>query len=477
MLTRDGKLVFAEGGARGASVLTANGVEFLDTTETPAPILRRSADEPWQPATGFLLPRSGVWRATSRPVAMSGPGVAMVLRTSDHLVPSWGGEILMRIDTFVPTKAFPEVATRPPRFLAVVIDGRSPNTTALAEVALDNLGHQDRVMIIDTTPVRIVLPALPGSHRTLLGAATERVVSRGWQSSASFVQSSGKPAPRGSRAPARDLAKALSLARAQLRQGAGAPQAHLERQILLLTDGADTSRVPSSVEREVESLRAADIRLITVGVQDQQDPLALQSLGDEVYAGGSFEDREEALAEAIPPPGEVVLKDVELTLSSAPAPLRVLEMSGGANALSPEVDRIFFGELYAGEARTEVARLVVPVWVPGEPLEIRVTATYRDVATGEQRTSHSTVHCRYSADVERIANARHGDVIAYASALAMVRRLHRAFLGSRVDQVGGLRPLVTWQANTLASLAKTQRDPAIGAQAEILRALLDSIEE
>ena len=59
--------------------------------------------------------------------------------------------------------------------------------------------------------------------------------------------------------------------------------------------------------------------------------------------------------------------------------------------------------------------------------------------------------CRYSNDVDEIANARNGDVIAYASALAMVRRLHRAFAGSDVERLGGLRPIAIQQARRSAS--------------------------
>ncbi|EYF06302.1 VWA domain-containing protein [Chondromyces apiculatus] len=474
MLTRDGKLVFAEGGVRGASVLTANGVEFLDAAETPSPVIRRSADEPWQPATGFLLPRSGVWRETSRPVAMSGPGLAVVLRTSDHLVPSWGGEILVRIDALVPTEAFPEANTRPPRFLAVVLDGHAAAIASLAEVALDNVGQRDRVTILDATPARMVLPLLPGSHRTLLGAAVQRVLSHRRRAPSPTKGALPQAQPASGQA---SLAAALALARAQLVKRATAQASTVERQVLVVTDGAGLAVDDARLRREVEAMQAQGIRVTAVGASDQLDDDALRPLGDDTYVGGSQEEREDAVAEMIPPPGDVVLQDVELTLASAPAPLRVLELSGGTSALTPELDRIFLDELYAGEARTEVARVVVPVWVPGETLDIQVGATYRDARSGERLTSQNTIRCRYSSNVERIADARHGDVIAYASALAMVRRLHRAFLGSQLDRVGGLRPIVMWQARSLAALSRAQSDPVLGSQAEILHSLLNALED
>jgi hypothetical protein len=380
----------------------------------------------------------------------------------------------VRLDALVPAEAFPEAATRAPRVLAVVIDGRSPNIAPLAEVALDNLGQRDRAMIVDAAPARAVLPLVPGSHRTLLGAAVERVAA----AKAARSRSAGAR-DLGARKVVlgRDLAGALAVARGYVMARASSLDSSVVRQVLVVTDGVGVLTGGARLQREVEVLRAQGIHLTAVGAPDRLRVEALAPLGADVHAGGSFEDREDAVAAAVPPPGEVVLEDVQLTLSSAPAPLRVIELSGGTSALTPETDRIFLDELYAGEARTEVARVAVPVWVPGEPLEIEITATYRDAGTGEWLSAKSSIKCRYSNDVERIANARHGDVIAYASALAMVRRLHRAFLGSRVDQLGGLRPVVAWQARSLMAMAKAERDAAIGAQAEILQTLLGAIED
>ncbi len=178
-------------------------------------------------------------------------------------------------------------------------------------------------------------------------------------------------------------------------------------------------------------------------------------------ATGSLEDRKEVVDRAVPPPGDVVLDDVTLSTSSVPAPARMIEVSGGDTALGLDADHLSLGQVYAGEARTEVARVVLPPWVPGEPLELTVTATYRDVASGRKETARASIRCRYSADVEEISRARHGDVIAYASALAMVRRLHRAFLGSEVDRPGGVRRIAGLQATSLAELGRVQHDPAL----------------
>ncbi|HZF48681.1 MAG TPA: hypothetical protein VE093_08535 [Polyangiaceae bacterium] len=463
VLSRAGQLVFAQGGARGASVLTANGVEFIDRTDIPAPVVRRSANEPWRPATGFLLPPDGIWRETSKPVAVSGRGLAVILRSSDALIPSWGGEILLRIDAVVPAAAFPHAAPslRPAKKLVIVVDGHGPNTAPLVRVALDNLGERDRVAIVDSARARTIMPLVPGTHRTLLGAAVERVVG-----------SAERPG-----APARDLAAALALARGWLTVRSVGPLG-LVRHVLVITDGAGVAEGARSgrIIPELRSLAAAGARVTGVGSADRLSRGDLEALGPDVFAGGLFAEREDAVARAVPPPGDTVLRDVSLVVSSVPAPSRVVELSGGSSVLALEADRIHLGDLYAGEARTEVARVAVPVWVPGEPLELTVTASYTDAATGEPLSASSTIRGRYSNDIERIAKSRHGDVIAYASGLAMVRRLHRAFAGSMVDQVGGLRTMVAWQAQSLGALARATRDPALATQAEILATLLAAID-
>src|SRR5262249_22082127 len=150
-LTQDGQLLFTEpGGRRGASVLTANGVQFMDETELPRAVERRSASEPWRAPTGFLLPRDGVWRKTSKPVLMQGHRLGVVLRASDALVPAWGGEILLRIDAVAPADAFPaaKASVRAPIELALVIDAHDRNVGPLAAVALGDLGERDRVVLI-----------------------------------------------------------------------------------------------------------------------------------------------------------------------------------------------------------------------------------------------------------------------------------------------------------------------------------------
>jgi hypothetical protein len=110
--------------------------------------------------------------------------------------------------------------------------------------------------------------------------------------------------------------------------------------------------------------------------------------------------------------------------------------------------------------------------VPGSKFTFTVTATARDARSGAQRTFAATIPCTYDDDIERIAESRYGDVIAYASALATLRRLDAAFVGDDVKRAGGLWQVAWLHAESMALLARDTHDHAITEQAEILRALL-----
>jgi hypothetical protein len=406
-----------------------------------------------------------VLRKTSTPVAAQGPGLAVVLRSSDEIVPSWGGEILLRLDAIAPEAAFPHAAgsARPPEMVVVIVDGAGSDTLELLDDALENLGGADRIGIVDATSARRVLPLLPGSHRSLLRAAVERLLAQHDHARSHDLY-------------ARDVAGALATARGWLSLHAPNEPAGTTRHVLILTDGRGVSRGGAQLEAAARELAASGVVVTALGSQPL-DPTMLGPLHGDPRAVGPIGERKDLLVQVLPPPGEIVLDDVSLSLSSVPAPARVIETSGGESALGLFADHLWLGQLYVGEARTEVVRLALPQWVPGEPLELTVTAKYRDVASGKPQTAEATIRCRYSANVEEIANTRHGDVIAYASALAMVRRLHRAFLGSEVDRLGGLHQIVDLQARSLGDLARRRSDPALAAQAEMLSTLLGVIED
>ena len=454
-LTQDGQMVFTEREQRGATVLTANGVEFVDKNHVPAPVIRKSAFEPWRPPTGFLLPADGVLRKMSKAHTIDSRGMAVAVRSSDVLVPSWGGEVLVRLDAIVPAHAHPQGAStvRKPIRLVVVLDDAGDGSLPLVETALDALGARDRAAIVNSgNGGRTAVPLVPGTHRSLLEGAAERTL-----------------ASR-TRQP-RDLSRALALAAHWL----GTGKDGLERRLLVLTDGFGAAADSGKVTRQVRILEAKGVRVTAVAATDRVERDVLEPFGDDIVAG--LDDaRAAAVEESFAPPGETVMSDVVLSFSSAPAPARLIESSSGEIVMTLEEDRLDLGDLYVGEARTEVVRIAVPAWTPGERWDLSVTLTHSD-ATGRRWRARRKIPMLYSDRIEQIAEQRAGDVIAYASALAMVRRLERAFLGSAIDQLGGLRGVVRWQAESMAVLAKERRDRSLASQAEVLETLLGAVDE
>jgi len=451
-LARDGTLVFQEKGAHGAAVVTANGLEYHDRDDLPTPVVRHDANEPWRPAVGFILPVDGRLTETSRPTVVGTTGLAVALRPSDTRVPSWGGEILVRLDVIAP--AAPGTARDPER-LALVLDGGGEDTYALAEAAIAQLGGRDRVTVLDAHGARVVVPLMPASHRSLALAAIDKRL--------------GDP-----RAERYDLAGAVARARAALGEGE-------TRRIVVLSDGEAGELLAPGLTSELAASLSDGVALFVAAARPGVNPRALSAIAS--AGGGGFavdsplDARLTALRLAVPPAGLVVYHDVVLTFEGTPAPSHVLEASGGDVRWRLEAGELAVGDLYSGEIRTEIVRVSVPAWVPGEPFKFTVTATFDDVAReGERRSMATELPCLYDDDIERIAKSRHGDVIAYASALATLRRLDAAFVGAGVARAGGLRAIARMHARSLALLARDMHDPQIGEQAELLRSLLDATE-
>lgn len=426
-LTQDGQLVFTEEEQRGAVVLTANGVQYIDHRARPTKQVRRSAFEEWKPPTGFLLPPDGVLRKRSRPVQIVVAGVTVTLRASDAYVPAWGGEVLLRVDVEAAPSKARRAELRPPRRIVFILDNDE-------EIALDQLawlasklGSRDRVALIDSRGATLALPSVPGTYRSLLEGAAERR----WEQ-------------RGT-APRRRLGASLALAQRLLARGKGAAQ------VIVLSDGRSPSR---SARTRLRSLP-----------RDWRVELVLPDFGvDE-------------LDEMLPIPGPLAVENVTLYLHSAPAPLRVLESSGGELEMDLEMDRLRLGDLVLGEGQSEVLRLAAPSFVAGEELRLFVEVEATPPGSKQSRRSRARLGMRYLEDVEKLARQRHGDVIAFASSLAWVQRLEQAFLGGNVDELGGLRPLVRAQARSLRLLAQDTGDAELALQAEVMKTLLRALDD
>jgi hypothetical protein len=453
---RDGTVLFPQSGTRGASIVTANGLEFRDREDVPDRVVHRDPHEPWRAPVGFILPKSGRFTETSKPTLVATPGLAVVMRPSDTRVPSWGGEVLVRIDIIAPAA---QGTARMGERVVIVIDGHSEDTYALASAALAQLAARDRVAVVDTTGTEVVVPMIPAAHRSLAGAAIE------------------KRAGRAVGRRTRSLAATLQLAGSIVKDDA---RTDLARRILVLSDGRGdahgTERLSSAAQAELEKLANAGVAVSSVASTPHADSNGVAAIGiagaGRVSTDPLIDARLAAVREAIPQAGRLNFEDVVLSFEGTPAPSHVLEASGGDVAWRLESGELRLGNVHAGEARTEVVRVTVPPWVAGEPFKFTVTARYNDVARGEELSMQATLPCLYDDDIERIAESRHGDVIAYASALATLRRLDAAFAGAGVSRAGGLKALAQLHARSMTLLARDTRDPAIIEQAEVLNALL-----
>ncbi len=425
-VARDGTVSFQEKGANGhgASVLTANGVEYRDNSEPPTAILRRSADEPWRAPIGFILPKDGRFTKTSAPTILSTTGLAIVLRPSDTRVPSWGGEVLVRVDVIAPAA---EGTARWGENVAIVIDGDGVDAPALADAALAQLAGRDRVTILDARGARTIVPMMPASHRSMMIAA---------------LKNNMRPRTRA----ARDLPATLRAA------GAAVTSPEVTQRVLLLTDEAMTPADTTEVQRLTQrGVQLGSVR--TRGIDD-------------------LDERLEAVRTHIPQAGLTKFRDVRLTFEGTPAPSHVLEASGGEARWALDAGDLWLGNVRSGESRTEVLRVTVPPWVPNEQFKFTVTAHVDDLDWGGPRDFAAEVPCIYDDDIERIAKSRHGDVIAYASAMATLRRLDAAFIGDDVGKAGGLRRIAELHASSMKLLARDTKDFAIQEQADLLMALL-----
>jgi hypothetical protein len=282
-------------------------------------------------------------------------------------------------------------------------------------------------VVVDTSGAQIFVPTMPASHRSLILAAIER----------RLVQP-----PR----PARDRAGAV---RAALRATTSATY----RRVLVVSDAGEGARED-----------------IEVGMDSALLPVAV--LGSSTASGGDLDVRLDAIRHFVPAAGKPAFHDVVLAFDGAPAPSHILEASGGDARWQLEGGELALGDVRAGDERTEVLRVTIPAWTPGERYRLHVAARFGDLSReGEVRTMEAELPCVYDNDIERLAASRHGDVIAYASALATLARLDAAFTGG-TRQGADLRPVARMHVRSLALLARDMKDAAAADQAALLEALL-----
>ncbi|MFO0740983.1 MAG: hypothetical protein U0270_34110 [Labilithrix sp.] len=423
---KDGTVYLPEKGAGGAGVVNANGeIEYHDRYDVPTRVVSKDPNEPWRAPIGFILPADGVFRETSKPHVLATQGLAIVLRPSDTRVPSWGGEVLVRVDIIAPAA---DGTARWGENVALVIDGDAADTTALADVALERLAGRDRVTIVDSRGARVIVPSMPAGNRSMAVAAI------GVQMHATATAK-------------RDLVGAIVVAGRSVAGGE-----HVNQRVLVLTDkGLDPA-----ASSQLELLKQHGVHASAVSTLGRDD----------------LDERSEQVRTALPAAGDTMFRSVTVSFQGTPAPSHVLEASGGEAVWRLDAGDVLLGNVRAGEARTEMLRVSVPPWVPGEKFHFTVSAHVDDLTWGGPRDFSAEVPCVYDDDIERIAKSRHGDVIAYASAMATLKRLDSAFSGANVSKAGGLRKIAEMHARSMQMLARDSKDFATQEQADMLVALL-----
>jgi hypothetical protein len=336
--------------------------------------------------------------------------------------------MLVRIDVLAPDAAG---AARWGEDVAIVLDGRGPDALALCGAALARLGARDRVIVVDAAGARVHVPAIPASNRSLVLGGIERAL-------------------RVRRPARRDVPRAVSVGLRALTRGT-------LRRVLVLSDEPEAAR-----EEATRALGEEWVPLEVVGTS----------------AGGDTEGRLAQVRAFVPAAGAPAFRNVVLAFEGVPAPSHVLEASGGDARWELEGGELALGDVRAGEERTEVVRVTIPAWTPGEAFTLHVAGRFEaEPRPGEVRRVTAEVPCTYDDDVERLAGSRNGDIIAYASALATLARLDAAFIGGTGCDAAGLRPLARMHARSLALLARDTGDPAAAERAALLEGLLAAVPE
>ena len=98
-LTKEGQIAFGSAnGSHGAGVYTSNGLEFHEASEMPVRVRVRDPDDPWRIPLGFIVPKSKRFAKISTAVRIedtTDTPCEFSFRSSDELVPSWGGEVFV----------------------------------------------------------------------------------------------------------------------------------------------------------------------------------------------------------------------------------------------------------------------------------------------------------------------------------------------------------------------------------------------
>jgi hypothetical protein len=445
--TREGMLAI---GPRNAAVAGQAGTEGPhDDANPPERHVSRSAFDTWRPPPLGVLPPGMVLHNTSVPVQLVAGNVALTLRSSDRLVPAWGGDVYVRVD-LLGGGAAEQV---PPRDLVVLVDTREASAVArarrIAASLFETLHGTDRGALIATTGWgQVLVPLMPAAAGPLLIERARALEVRGGEDLASAV---GRAVPMLAGHEAGRIRRLVVLS------GSGEFISGEARQWIevALRLGAEVRLAPllPAASRRFEALSAVTdaIALPVLPTDDAHEREAIEELS--------------AL-----PPARLVAEDMTLVVESLPGPLHLIEVSGATPIWTPSGGEVPLGEVRAGEARTVVLRGRVPAWRPGAEYELALRVRYRD--DGGAHEVGRIFHARYSGSPSEQAGSRAGDVLQYVSLLNTMSRFQAALARHDMATLLSVREPAALQARSLQYYAREHHDPIMLAQAELMLDLL-----
>jgi hypothetical protein len=199
--------------------------------------------------------------------------------------------------------------------------------------------------------------------------------------------------------------------------------------------------------------------------------------GEDIHAAPEPSAREEAVLAHSHRLATSCSRILVLSFSSGSGPGCTWSKHPLASPTWSRFDQLFLGDLYIGEARTEVVRLAIPSWSAGEDYRITVSADYREARSGRncapRRKRRSCTPSR-----SRPLRIRATGTSLLTSGLAMVKRLERAFAGSAFESAlaacarGYAGKRIPWRRTPYGR--GTRR---LAQQAEVLSTLLAVVED
>jgi len=445
-LTREGMLAFAP---RNAAT-TTGGVPSAEHDDDlqPQPHIARSAFDPWQPPPLGILPPGMLLRNTSAPLHVRAGALTLTLRTSDRLVPAWGGDYYVRVDL----QAAGTHVTAPPRDLVVVIDTRDraelERAQRIAASLFESLRSGDRGALVDTSDSgRAVVPLMPSAAAALLIDRTQRLTPEGFQ----------------------DLSGALSIG-VELLEGRGSRL----RRLIVLSSSGEVVRAETRQWIEAADRNGVEVRLVPLTTRASRRLEALAMATNTVAlpeVTSSARHEREAIDElAALPESEIAEHGVSIVVESEPGPMHLIEVAGSTALWTPNGSEVPLGDVAAGDRRTIVLRGMVQAWRAGEPLAVTLRVRFRG-ADGPHEVSQE-LRATYSGSPREHAGSRAGDVLQYVSLLNTLSRVQAALSTHDGSTFDSMRSPGMIQATSLRAFAQEHSDSVMFEQATLLSQLL-----